>query len=42
MSQIAMFAGFGGLAYAAVVKGEEMAALKAKVNNALLQVGQTK
>ena len=42
MSQLAMFGGFGALGYFAVMKGDEMAALKAKANNALLKVGPTK
>ena len=42
MSQIFMFAGFGGLAYATAFKADEMAALKASADKALLQVGAPK
>lgn len=42
MSQIFMFAGFGGLAYATVFKADELDALKSKVDQALLNAGASK
>ena len=42
MSQIFMFAGIGGLGYALAFKSDEMSALKANANKALLKVGTQK
>jgi hypothetical protein len=42
MSQMLMLGSFVGLGYAVVVKGEELEAVKANVNKALLKVGAPK